>query len=67
MKHALVKMKTAESSRSCTVFPLCLTEDGNSQQAKLGGSSRTPNLNPKVLQSLAKQLGLQPAGDFGLP
>ncbi len=30
-------------------------------------SSRRPNLNPKVLQSLAQKLGLKPTGDFGLP
>jgi predicted helicase len=31
----LVEMKTAKSSRSCTVFPLYLTENGDSQQATL--------------------------------
>ena len=61
----LVEMKTAESSRSCTAFPLYLLEDTDSQQTELDKIARRPNLNPKVLQSFAQKLGLKPNGDFG--
>ncbi len=63
----LVEMKTAESSRSCTVFPLYLTEDRDSPQAQLVGHSQRPNLNPEVLMAIGQKLGLKPGGDFGLP
>ena len=67
ISKCLVEMKTAESSRSCTVFPLFLIEDHESPQANFSDKRRTPNLNPKVLQSLAQKLGVKPEGDFGLP
>lgn len=63
----LVEMKTAESSRSCTVFPLYLADDHNSRQAELSGNGSRPNLNPKVLFSWAQKLGVKVEGDFGLP
>jgi predicted helicase len=63
----LVEMKTAESSRSCTVFPLYLTEESDSQQRELDGNRRRPNLNPRVLRLLAQKLGLKTKEDFGLP
>ena len=65
-KH-LVEMKTAESSRSCTVFPLYLTKDSESRQGTFSGNSRRPNLNPEILLSLGQKLNLKPKGDFGLP
>lgn len=63
----LVEMKTAESSRSCTAFPLFLTGDSGSRQAELTGDGFRPNLNPKLLFSWAAKLGLKTKGDFGLP
>lgn len=63
----LVEMKTAESSRSCTVFPLFLTDDDNSRQAQFSPDGLRPNLNPKVLLSWAQKLDLKVHGDFGLP
>lgn len=63
----LAEMKTAESSRSCTVFPLYLMEEGDSRQTDLGLSGRKPNLNPLVLRSWAERLAVKQEGDFGLP
>jgi len=63
----LVEMKTAESSRSCTVFPLYLAADSDLPQGDMTPQSRRPNLNPKVLSSLAKRLGVETDGDFSLP
>jgi len=63
----IAEMKTAESSRSCTVFPLYLTGDSDSQQAELPGNGLRPNLNLKILLSWAQKLGVKPKGDFGLP
>ncbi|MDP2832354.1 MAG: type ISP restriction/modification enzyme [Pseudomonadota bacterium] len=63
----LVEMKTAESSRSCTVFPLYLTDNSDSRQAELSANGRRPNLNPKVLHSWAQKLGTKAKGEFGLP
>ena len=63
----LVEMKTAESSRSCTVFPLYLTDDSDSQQAKLSLNEFRPNLNPRGLLLWAQKLGVKAKGDFGLP
>lgn len=63
----IAEMKTAESSRSCTVFPLYLTGDSDSGQAELPGHSRRTNLNPTILLSWARKLGVKPRGDFGLP
>lgn len=62
----LVEMKTAESSRSCTVFPLYLTDDHDSNQVGFSDKGRQPNLNPKVLISWAAKLGVKTKGDFGL-
>jgi len=63
----LVEMKTAESSRSCTVFPLFLTDDADSRQAGLSNDGVRPNLNPKILFSWAQKLGLNGKGNFGAP
>jgi predicted helicase len=63
----LVEMKTAESSRSCTVFPLFLTDDADSRQAELPIDGLRPNLNPKILFSWAQKLGLKANGSFNLP
>jgi predicted helicase len=63
----LVEMKTAESSRSCTVFPLYLLEDDDSGQTRLSIHTRRPNLNPEILMTLGSRLGLKTGGDFGLP
>jgi SOS-response transcriptional repressor LexA len=63
----LVEMKTAESSRSCTVFPLFLTGDADSRQAELPNDGVRPNLNPKILSSWAQKLGLKAKGNFSLP
>jgi len=63
----IAEMKTAESSRSCTVFPLYLMGDSDARQAELSENGIRPNLNPKVLLSWAKKLGVKPKGDFGLP
>jgi len=63
----LVEMKTAESSRSCTVFPLFLTDDADSPQAELSNDGLRPNLNTKILFSWAQKLGVKPKGNFGLP
>src|SRR5262249_5610070 len=57
----------AESSRSCTVFPLYLTNESNSPQGQFVLHSRRPNLNPLILRSLASTLGLEQTGEFGLP
>lgn len=67
VSKSLVEMKTAESSRSCTVFPLFLTDDGDSGQMRLSGNGRRPNLNPKILLSWCRKLGVSPTQDFGLP
>jgi predicted helicase len=63
----LAEMKTAESSRSCTVFPLYLADDHRSKQGKLSSGDITPNLNQKVLLAWAAKLGLKARGEFGLP
>jgi len=63
----LVEMKTAESSRSCTVFPLYLIDSSGSRQAELSGNGRRPNVNPKVLHSWAQKLGTKAKGEFDLP
>jgi predicted helicase len=63
----LVEMKTAESSRSCTVFPLYLTDDGKSVQAEFSNDGPRPNLNSKILLSWSAMLGVKPEGNFGLP
>ncbi|MCB1919777.1 MAG: hypothetical protein KDJ28_07350 [Candidatus Competibacteraceae bacterium] len=66
----LAEMKTAESSRSCTVFPLYLADDHKyrkSQQAELSIESMRPNLNSKILFSWTQKLGVMTNGDFGLP
>jgi predicted helicase len=63
----LVEMKTAESSRSCTVFPLFLTEDAGSRQAEFPIDERKPNLNSQILSSWAHKLGLKATGNFSLP
>ena len=63
----LAEMKTAESSRSCTVFPLYLMDEGDSRQTNLALSGRRPNLNPLVLRSWAQRLDIKQTGDFGLP
>ena len=62
----LVEMKTAESSRSSTVFPLYLTSIAEGQ-ATLSGSDARPNLNPQVLNVWAKKLGRKADGEFGVP
>ena len=63
----LAEMKTAESSRSCTVFPLFLTDDDDSPQAELSYDGVRPNLDAKILSSWAQKLGLKTKGNFGLP
>ncbi|MFL5243134.1 MAG: type ISP restriction/modification enzyme [Gemmataceae bacterium] len=63
----LVEMKTAESSRSCTVFPLFLTDDGDSEETALSSDGSRPNLNAKILLSWAGKLGLKPKKNVGLP
>ena len=63
----LVEMKTAESSRSCTVFPLFLTDDGDLEQRELSNEGPRPNLNAKVLLSWSQKLGVKPKGAFNLP
>ncbi len=63
----LVEMKTAESSRSCTVFPLFLKDDSDSGQGQLSSNGPRPNLNPKILLSWSQKLGILPTQDFGLP
>ena len=63
----LVEMKTAESSRSCTVFPLYLTNDSDAEQAELSSNVLRPNLSPKILHEWARKLGVKLNGDFGLP
>lgn len=63
----IAEMKTAESSRSCTVFPLYLMGDSDARQTELSENGIRPNLNPNVLLSWAKKLGVKPKGDFGLP
>jgi predicted helicase len=63
----LVEMKTAESSRSSTLFPLYLTADDGSPQIELLARQWRPNLNSRVLESFAQRLGVNNTGDFGLP
>jgi hypothetical protein len=60
----IAEMKTAESSRSSTVYPLFLTEG---PQFELTTGARRPNFDPKILKSLADKLGLRSVGEFGLP
>jgi predicted helicase len=67
ISKCLAEMKTAESSRSCTVFPLYLTDDSDCRQAALSGDGHRPNLNPKVLCSWAQKLGVKAKGELGLP
>ena len=55
----LVEMKTAESSRSCTVFPLYLTNEIESVQREFSSGSHRPNLNLKNLSSWAEKLALR--------
>ncbi len=63
----LVEMKTAESSRSCTVFPLYLAAHKDYPQGELAANIRRANFNPQVLHSLAERLDLKLKGDSGLP
>ena len=63
----LVEMKTAESSRSCTVFPLYLTGESDSGQAGLYENAIRPNFNRRILLSWAQMLGIKTKGAFGLP
>lgn len=63
----LVEMKTVESSRSCTVFPLFLTENSDSAQVELSHDGPRPNLNAKILLSWSQKLNVKPKGNFGLP
>ena len=63
----LVEMKTGESSRSCTIFPLYLVPDAKPKQRTLGVNGRVPNFNPDVLRKFSEGLGVLPADPFGLP
>jgi predicted helicase len=63
----LVEMKTAESSRSCTVFPLFLATDAESQLDGLSGEGVALNLNRNILTSWAQKLGVKASGRFRLP
>lgn len=67
ISKSLVEMKTAESSRSCTVFPLFLTGGADSRQAALSNDGVRPNLDPRILSSLGQKLGLKAKESFGLP
>jgi len=63
----LAEMKTGESSRSCTVFPLFLIADHDTKQRKFSQDDRTPNLNTEILLEWARMLGAELDGAFGLP
>lgn len=63
----LVEMKTAESSRSSTAFPLFLRDEGKPTQLAFASQGRKSNFAPQALQLLAQRLGVKRMGDFDLP
>lgn len=63
----LAEMKTAESSRSCSVFPLYLVDEQAPGQATLVQGAPSPNLDSSTLRAWAERLQTNPDGDFGLP
>ena len=52
----LAEMKTAEATRSCTVFPLYLSDDLDLSQEEHDGRRARPNLNLKLIGSVAGTL-----------
>jgi hypothetical protein len=61
-------MKTAESTRSCTVFPLYLADDDHeSSRRRLGIRGRRTNLNGHVMRLIAQNLGLKTTVNEDLP
>ena len=52
----LAEMKTAEATRSCTVFPLYLADDLDLSQEGHGGHRAQPNLNLELIGSVAGSL-----------
>ncbi len=62
----LVEMKTAESSRSCTVFPLFLSFSDDTAQTDFSAERRA-NLEPEILRLFAQKLGLEQKEESGLP
>ena len=67
VSNTLVEMKTAESSRSCTIFPLFLTANDDSAQSTLNCHNIRPNFDPEILRSVAQGLGLRQDVGTGLP
>ncbi len=59
VSNCLVEMKTAESSRSCTVFPLYLKGNDNSLHGKKDTDSRVPNFDRKIILEMGKRFGLK--------
>jgi predicted helicase len=60
----LAEMKTAESTRSCTVFPLYLTDDDQETSQQVLGLA---NFNKSVLKQMLQNLGLTTSSDEDLP
>lgn len=65
----LVEMKTAESTRSCTVFPLFLTslDDSFNAQIELNIQENRLNFSDSFLRTLSARLGLKAEKKKGLP
>jgi hypothetical protein len=63
----LVEMKTGESSRSCTVFPLLLLAPGKPGQQEFNFDYTTPNFSLNFLQALSRKLNTKQSGQFALP
>jgi predicted helicase len=60
----LAEMKTAEATRSCTIFPLFLAdEDHESSQHSFGLFQRETNLDSSLLRQMAQNLGLTKSDD----
>ena len=63
----IAEMKTAESSRSSTVFPLFISHDSEIDKDGVDTFERQPNLHPSFLRVLAEKLGNTQIGVYGLP
>ncbi|MCA9626439.1 MAG: hypothetical protein KC766_02180 [Myxococcales bacterium] len=62
----LVEMKTGESTRSCTVFPLYLADDGGAQGELALVDRAAPNLDQKHLRMFCAGIDVR-AGNHGVP
>ena len=58
INKSIIGKDAISSLDTCTCFPLYLFEESSSQQTINSASERIPNLNPEIVNQLAKKLGL---------